>query len=90
MYSTLHEADVTTFVAILDDRFQNKAGASQLKRMRTYAGLSQKALAEKSGVPLRQIQLFEQGQRDITKTQAQTLNQLACVLKCEMSTLLRK
>lgn len=88
MYSTLHEADVTTFVTILDERFKNKSRESQLKRLRTYAGLSQKALSEKSGVPLRQIQLFEQGQRDITKTQAQTLKQLACALKCEMSNLL--
>lgn len=88
MYNTLHEADVSMFVSILDERFKSRNWDSQLKRIRTYAGLSQRVLAEKSGVPLRQIQLFEQGQRDMKKTQAQTLKQLAIALKCEMTKLL--
>lgn len=88
MYHTLHEADIMSFVEIADERLRNQRKESQLKRLRTYANLSQRMLAEKSGVPLRQIQLFEQGQRDIHKTQGQTLKQLAGTLYCKIEDLL--
>lgn len=88
MYVTLHEADIMKFVEIVDERFHMKRKESQLKRFRTYAHLSQRMLAEKSGVPLRQIQLFEQGQRDIQKTQGQTLRQLARTLNCKIEDIL--
>jgi len=39
-------------------------------------------------VPLRQIQLFEQGQRDINKTAAVTLYKLSKALCCRMEDLL--
>ncbi len=89
MYDTLHEADISLFVEIMDDKFKEHKEESMLKRLRMYAGLSQRALAEKAGVPLRQIQLFEQGQRDINKTQGATLYQLAAALGCDMEMLLR-
>ena len=50
--------------------------------------MSQTALAAESGVPLRQIQLFEQGQRDINKTSAATLKQLSKALCCRMEDLI--
>lgn len=88
MYKTLHEADITVFVDMMDKSLKEHRDESRLKRLRAYAGLSQRALAEESGVPLRQIQLFEQGQRDITKTQGQTLLQLSRTLGCSMEDLL--
>ncbi len=88
MYPALHESDVTVFVDMMDKSFMEQREESRLKRLRAYAGLSQRALADKSGVPLRQIQLFEQGQRDITKTQGQTLFQLSRTLGCSMEDLL--
>ena len=88
MYQTLHEADVTVFVDMMDDSFREHRNESRLKRLRACAGLSQRALADESGVPLRQIQLFEQGQRDITKTQGQTLLQLSRTLGCRMEDLM--
>ncbi len=57
---------------------------SRLKRLRTYAGLSQKMLADRSGVALRQIQLFEQNQRDISRAQGNTLLMLSRALNCHM------
>lgn len=88
MYPTLHEADVTVFVEVADERLQKRGQRSRLKRLRAYAQLSQRALAEQAEVPLRQIQLFEQGQRDICRTQGQTLNQLAKALHCRIEDLL--
>ena len=90
MYDTLHEADISLFVEIMDDKFKDYSDECRLKRLRMYAGLSQRALAEKAGVPLRQIQLFEQGRRDINKTQGVTLYQLSNALGCSMERLLSK
>ncbi|MDO4960838.1 MAG: helix-turn-helix transcriptional regulator [Eubacteriales bacterium] len=92
MYPTLHEADISLYVHQMDSRIMridNCSGKeSQLKRLRKYAELSQSQLAARSGVPLRQIQLFEQGQRDISKTQLQTAVQLARALNCRAEELL--
>lgn len=88
MYVTLHEADVSLFVEIMNEKRDRYRMESTLKRLRKYAGLSQKALAERAEVPLRQIQLFEQGHRDIEKTQARTLHQLASALGCKMEELI--
>ncbi len=87
MYTTLHEADVSLFVDVMDEKISSFEKVSMLRRLRTYAGLSQKMLADRSGVALRQIQLFEQGQRDIRKTQGQTLLQLSRALGCSMEEL---
>ncbi len=88
MYATLHEADISLYVEIMDEKFQIERKESMLQRLRAYAGLSQRMLSEKSGVALRQIQLFEQGQRDIRKAQGQTLLQLSKTLNCSMEELL--
>jgi transcriptional regulator with XRE-family HTH domain len=89
MYDTLHEADVSLFVEILNEKISEFKQESMLKRLRAYAGLSQRMLADKSGVPLRQIQLFEQGQRDIKKTQGATLLSLSRALGCSMEELIK-
>lgn len=88
MYPTLHEADVTKFINIMEEKLVKKFPETNLKRVRTSAGLSQSELAELSGVSIRQIQLFEQRERDINKTQAQTLLKLSKALSCNMEQLL--
>ena len=88
MYNTLHEADISIYVEIMDEKCHNDRDHSMLKRLRTYAGLSQRELADRSGVALRQIQLFEQGQRDISKAQVNTVMQLSHALKCKTEDLI--
>ena len=61
---------------------------TRLKERRSNCGLSQSELAAEADVPLRQIQLFEQGQRDINKTSAITLLKLSKALHCKMDDLL--
>ncbi|TYZ26751.1 helix-turn-helix transcriptional regulator [Selenomonas caprae] len=61
---------------------------TRLREYRDNYGLSQSELASESGVLLRQIQLFEQGQRNINKTAAVTLYKLAKALHCRMEDLL--
>ena len=57
MYYTLHEADITKFVAIVDSKIKEYFPETNLKRIRTAYGFTQAELAERSGVSLRSIQL---------------------------------
>lgn len=61
---------------------------SNLKQIREKAGLSQSKLAEISGVSIRMIQKYEQGERDINLAQALTLYKLTNVLNCTIENLL--
>lgn len=49
---------------------QYRIGMSRLRELRTAAGLSQKQLADKSGVSQPEIQRFEKGERPITQRAA--------------------
>ena len=59
-----------------------------LKRMRMLNGLSQSQLAEASGIPVRTIQQYEQGQKNLSKARAEYIIALARVLNCEPARLL--
>ena len=54
---------------------------SKLKKVREDKGLTQKLLAEVSGVSLRSIQKYESGERDITKAEVATVIKLADALE---------
>ena len=86
MYEVYHQMDISRSVEYLDTHTQMMY--SRLRTYRTLIGLSQSALSKSSGVALRQIQLFEQGERDINKTSAHTLFQLSKTLGCDMQDLL--
>ena len=87
----LHEADVTKFIEAADIIYEKnrKEAESTLKRLRKYYELTQKELSEKSGVSLRMIQLYEQGQNDISKAQSNVVKALADTLGCDMAELIR-
>ena len=57
-------------------------------RLRAYSGLTQRELSEESGVTLRMIQLYEQGQNDLSRAQVGVVASLAQVLGCETKALL--
>lgn len=61
-----------------------------LKKIRVCKGISQKKLADASGVSVRIIQHYEQWFRDINKAQAATVYQLAKALDCRMEDLIEK
>ena len=56
--------------------------------MRQRAGISQRELAEQSGVPVRTIQQYEQRQKSINKAQAEYLVMLANALQCKVEDLI--
>lgn len=88
MYPVYHEMDIAKFVEQMNSCLKKAYPHTRLRRQRDSSGLSQSELASEAGVPLRQIQLFEQGQRDINKTAATTLYRLSKALHCQMEDLL--
>ena len=90
MYYMLHEADVSKFADIVDERIREYFKDTNLKRIRTVYGFTQAALAERSGVTLRSIQMYEQKRKDINKASAETLYRIARALGCSMEDLLEK
>lgn len=88
MYPLYHEMDLSHFVEQMDRLMKEAYPQTRLRERRSNCGLSQTELASEADVPLRQIQLFEQGQRDINKTSAITLLKLSKALHCKMEDLL--
>ena len=86
----LHEADESKFVEqandILNRNKQNQK--SKLHKIRKARGFTQQQLSEASGVTLRMIQLYEQGQNDIEKAQVHVVLKLAKALGCDVEDLL--
>ena len=90
LYPTLHEADIKKSVEVLNQVYECsiKKNGSALARIRKSQKLTQKELATKSNVSLRMIQLYEQGQNDISKARVDTLIRLANVMNCDIGELI--
>ena len=90
MYYTLHEADISKFVDVVDEKIRAHFKDTNLKRFRTSYGCTQAELAKRSGVTLRSIQMYEQRNKDINKASADALYRISKVLGCSMEALLEK
>lgn len=84
LYPTLHEADLSKFVqtadVLMEQGLQHRE--TPLKAIRKQSRLTQKKLADLSGVSLRMIQAYEQGDQDITKAEVRSVLALSRVLGC--------
>ena len=63
---------------------------TNLKRIRTACGYTQKELSLMSGASLRSIQMYEAGHKQINKASAETVYKIARVLGCSIEELLEK
>ena len=90
MYPTLHEADISKFVDIADERIKEFYTDTNLKRIRKAYGYTQAELAKQSGVSLRSIQMYEQRNKDINKASVETIYLLAKELGCTVEDLIEK
>lgn len=90
LYTTLHEASVEKFASVLDERVRAAYPETNLKRIRTAYGCSQRELSEMSCVSLRSIQMYEQRKKDINKAQSESIYRLAKALGCTMEELLEE
>ena len=83
MYNPYHEMDIRQFADHMDELIRTAKPETNLKLIRQQNGLSQRQLAELSGVPLRTIQQYEQRQKNINRAQVEQMAKIARVLKCE-------
>lgn len=90
LYSPYHEMDIRQFVDKMNELYKSAKSETNLKLLRQNAGLSQRELADLSGVPIRTIQQYEQRQKNINKAQAEYLVMLAQALCCEVDALMEK
>ena len=90
LYQPYHEMDIRQFVDKVNEMYKAAKPETNLKLLRQKAGLSQRELADLSGVPVRTIQQYEQRQKSINKAQAEYLVMLAQVLCCEVGDLMEK
>lgn len=86
LYGTLHEADIQKSYEVLDAHFEKSE--SKLKKARKHCGLTQEALAHKSGVSLNTIRAYERKSKNLNKAQFDIVMKLAKTLKCDVSELL--
>lgn len=90
LYSPYHEMDIRQFVDKMNELHHVARPESNLKRIRQKVGLSQRELANLSGIPVRTIQQYEQRKKDINKAQAEYIVMLAKTLCCGYEDLLEK
>lgn len=90
LYLPYHEMDIRQFVDKTNAMYRAAKPETNLKLLRQNVGLSQRELADLSGVPVRTIQQYEQRQKNINKAQAEYLVMLAKVLCCKVDELIEK
>lgn len=90
LYMPYHEMDIRQFVDRMNELYLAAKPETNLKIHRRWAGLSQRQLAEESGVPLRTLQQYEQGRKDINKARAEYVLALAQVLSCRPEELIER
>lgn len=89
LYPSLHETDISKVAEVLEKWVRKNEDAPYLKTIRKSRGLTQKKLADSSGVAIRAIRTYEQNETDIGKAQGKTLLALADSLGCDIEDLLK-
>lgn len=82
LYHPYHEMDIMQFVDKVNEIRSRNRVVSYLQKYRKLAGLSQKELADRTGIPIKTIQQYEQKRKDINKAQAEYIIKLSRVLCC--------
>ncbi len=90
MYHPYHEMDVSQFCDEMDRLYRLKFPERNLKRIRLNAGMSQSALADRSGISVRTIQELEQGRKDVNRAGIDTLMPLAAALSVDVEALVER
>ena len=88
MYHKYHEMDIRQFADRLDEMRESAKKESSLKRLRTYAGLSQSELADMTGISVRTIQAYEQMQKNINNASIDYVYRISKALNCDIEMLL--
>ncbi len=90
MYETYHEMDLAKTINAFRKKMNSHNTMTRLAIYRKNLNMTQKELAEESGVPLRQIQLFEQRERKINLAKTITVYQLSKALNCNVDDIIER
>lgn len=90
MYFPYHEMDIRQFCDRMDELIKSAHMETNLKRIRSSLGLTQSKLAEQTGIPVRTIQQYEQGQKNINAARSAYLIALSKALYCSPEELLEQ
>ena len=88
MYFPYHELDIRQFADRMDELILSEHKETNIKRKRIMLGLTQSQLACYSNIPLRTLQQYEQGQKNINAARASYLISLSKALYCNPEELL--
>ena len=88
LYHPYHEMDIGHLVEKVDEMRSETHKDSYLKQLRKQSGLSQKELAQITGIPLKTLQQYEQRQKNINKAQVDYVVRLSKALNCNIEILL--
>ena len=88
LYTPYHEMDILQFVDRMNELRQAKRCMTYLKMFRQQMNMTQRELAEKTQIPIKTIQQYAQGQKNINKAQSEYVIRLAKVLCCAPEQLL--
>lgn len=86
-YLTLHEADITKSLYYAVD-LMNRNKENRLKHLRKRASLTQKELSDITGINIRTIRAYEQGQLSLDKASARSILDICKVIGCSPEDLL--
>jgi len=82
LYHPYHEMDIAHFVERMGALMRDAERQPRLAWYRQRMGLTQRELAERSGIPVRSIQQYEQRQKHINRAGFETVIALARALNC--------
>jgi len=88
LYHPYHEMDISKFCDRINRVANEQQTETNLKRIRLSRNLTQRELAEQTGIPIRTIQQYEQRQKDINGARAEYVVLLSRALYCNVSDLL--
>lgn len=88
MYNPYHEMDIRHFCDKLTEIIKKRKTQTNLKKMRLAIGISQSQLSNSTGIPIRTIQQYEQGQKNINRARSDYLISLSRALYCKPELLL--
>ncbi|MBO4692228.1 MAG: helix-turn-helix domain-containing protein [Bacteroidales bacterium] len=87
-YSTLHEADITKSVALAVELLNKNKEQNRMKYLRKRASLTQEDLSARTGINIRTIRAYEQGQLNPEKASARNIIDISKEIGCSPEDLL--
>ena len=87
MYDKYHEMDISHFVDYLNELRLSSRAVSYLKVLREKQGYSQSELSKITGIPLKTLQHYEQGDKKLSNANVNYILRLSKALSCSPESL---